>query len=55
MDNSQYYDIITEFLDQGYNSWQIAFFLRINPFDLTNFLIYVFDLEDYKNESIGID
>ena len=54
MNITQYYGTITELLGQEYNSWEIAFFLGISPFDLTNFLIYAFDLENL-NESVGID
>ena len=52
--NIKQYNVIIDLLDQGYNSWEIAVCLGINPFELTDFLTYTFNLEnDY--ESIGID
>lgn len=46
------YNAIMELLAYGYNSWEIAVSLGINPFELTDFLTYAFNLEnDYENIS----
>ena len=50
--NIKQYNVIIDLLDQGYNSWEIAACLGINPFELTDFLTYAFNLEnDYENVS----